>query len=72
MFSGTLRLAYEVLLLASPMFEVSPRPAIALIFFSVFSAAETQTFAWTREEMKFCARCQTLGICSQFADPAAY
>lgn len=55
MFSGTLRLAYEVLLQASPKSEVSPRPSVALIFSSVFSAAETQTLAWTREELKFCA-----------------
>lgn len=50
---------------------VSPGPSIALISSSVLSAAETQTLAWTREEMKFYAHCQTLGICSQRADPAA-
>ena len=67
-FSETLELAKEVL--TAPKVGLSPGPSIALIS-SALSAAETQTLAWTREEMKFYAYCQTLGICSQCVDPVA-
>lgn len=70
-FSGTLRLAYEILLLGAPEVEVSTGPSIILILSLVHSAAETSAFAWAKEEMKFCALFQTMGICSWFVDPAA-
>lgn len=66
---------------------VFPEPPAAVwnFYFSVFvckgeawasgslvhSAAETSAFAWAKEEMKFCALFQTMGICSWFVDPAA-